>query len=105
MPFAKWLSYRNEHEVFATRASVFEVRARRLLRPFRLRGPLAADPTAQMLHALLVIIAVWMATGFIMTLNLGPVTLTRLALPLALQSSLAAALILLHLGQFRRASL
>jgi signal transduction histidine kinase/DNA-binding response OmpR family regulator len=78
---------------------------RRVTNAFRLRGPLAADPTAQMLHALLVMIAVWMAVGLIVTLNLAPITLARLVLPLVLEVSLAAALILVRLGQFRRASL
>ena len=71
----------------------------------RLRGPLAADPTAQMLHNLLLTISVWMAVGVIVTLNLAPVTLVRLALPLVLQVSLVAALILVRFGQLRRASL
>jgi signal transduction histidine kinase/CheY-like chemotaxis protein len=58
-----------------------------------------------MLHALLILIAVWMAVGALMTLRLGPVTLPRLVLPLALQLSLCAALILLRFGQFWRASI
>jgi signal transduction histidine kinase/CheY-like chemotaxis protein len=58
-----------------------------------------------MLHALLVMIAVWMAVGVVVTLNLAPITLPRLLNPLLLEASLAAALILVRLGQFRRASL
>jgi hypothetical protein len=50
-------------------------------------------------------IAVWMAIGFIVTLNLSPVTPARMVLPLALQASLAAALILVRLGHFQLASL
>jgi signal transduction histidine kinase/DNA-binding response OmpR family regulator len=86
-------------------ASGFRASYRRFLHALRLRGPLAADPTAQMLHALLAMIAGWMAIGFIVTLNLGPLTAPRLVLPLLLQVSLVAALILVRLGQFRRASL
>lgn len=71
----------------------------------RLRGPLAADATAQMLHVLLLVVAVWMAFWAVVTLNQAPVTLPRIVFPAILQISLAAALILLRLGQFHRASL
>jgi signal transduction histidine kinase/DNA-binding response OmpR family regulator len=88
-----------------TAASVFQPSSRRFLHSLHLRGPLASDPTAQMLHALLLTISVWMAVGFIVTLNLGPITLPRLVNPLVLQVSLVAALILVRRGQLRRASL
>jgi hypothetical protein len=83
----------------AMRVSEFRVLSRRLLHALRLRGPLAADPTAQMLHALVLTIAVWMAVGVIVTLNLAPITPVRLISPLALEASLVAAVILLRRGQ------
>ena len=43
--------------------SDFRAISRRFPPLLRLRGPLASDPTAQMLHNLLVVIAVWMAGG------------------------------------------
>ncbi|HTT22409.1 MAG TPA: ATP-binding protein [Candidatus Sulfotelmatobacter sp.] len=78
---------------------------RRALDALRLRGPLAADPTARMFHVLLVAIAVYMAVAALATLPLAPVTLSRLVNPVMLQASLIAALILLRLGEFQRASL
>lgn len=88
-----------------TIVSGFRVIFRRLLHALRLRGPLADDHTAQMLHALLVVVAVWMAVGFLVTLNLGPITFSRVALPLILQASLFAAMMLVRLGNFHGASL
>ena len=85
--------------------SGFQAMSRRVLHALRLRGVLAADPTAQMFHALLVTVAVYMALAALVTLPLAPITLPRLVHPLILQASLIAALILLRLGEFRWASL
>ena len=38
----------------------------------RLRGPLAGDPRAQMLHAMVVLLAVWTAFAFVSTARLAP---------------------------------
>ena len=86
-------------------SSWFQAMSRRVLHALRLRGPLAADPTAQMFHALLVTVAVYMAGAALATLPLAPLTLPRLVHPLILQASLIAALILLRVGEFRWASL
>ena len=71
----------------------------------RLRGPLADDRTAQMLHALLLVIGVWTAASSISTLPFAPITFPRIALVVVLEVSLAAALVVLRLGHFRRASM
>ena len=71
----------------------------------RLRGPLAGDRTAQMLHALLLLIAVWTAASWIATLHLAPITFPRIFNVLFLEASLAAALVVLRLGYFRGASI
>src|SRR5215510_8387498 len=70
----------------------------------RLRGPLAADPAAQMFHILLVVVGIWMAIGLI-TLPLAPITLYRLLLALPGYLPIIAALIVLRLGYYRGASL
>src|SRR5262244_516143 len=76
-----------------------------MARALRLRGPLAADPTAQMLHVLLLVVAIWMAIGFISTLSLAPVTFVRVFNPAILQVGLISALVLIRMGYFRAASL
>lgn len=79
---------------------------RRMRHALRLRGPLAQDPTAQMLHFLLLAVAVWMALLATISFKLfPPITLPRLFLPVLLEASLVSALILLRLGHFRAASL
>ena len=70
-----------------------------------LRGPLAADQTARMLHVLLASLAVWIAAAFAATIRLAPVTLPRWLYALALEVSYVIALLLLRRGNFRRASL
>ncbi len=70
-----------------------------------LRGSLAADPTARMLHALLVTLAVWMATLFVATIPLASVSFPRIFNTALLGASYVTALVLLRLGHFRRASL
>jgi len=70
----------------------------------RLRGPLAADSTAQMLHLLLVVIAAWTAVAFVVTLGLAPITLYRIVFVGLLELSLLAALLLLRFGHLRTAA-
>jgi signal transduction histidine kinase/CheY-like chemotaxis protein len=77
----------------------------RAVHALRLRGPLASDPTAQMLHVLLVVVAIWMAVGFLSTAPIGPLTWRRTLYNVALQSSLIAALVVLRRGRFRGAVL
>jgi signal transduction histidine kinase len=69
-----------------------------------LRGPLAGDRTAQLLHALLLLISVWTAAAWISSLPLAPITLPRIYNVLFFELSLAAALVVLRLGYFRAAS-
>jgi signal transduction histidine kinase/CheY-like chemotaxis protein len=70
-----------------------------------LRGSLASDQTARMLHVLLVTLAVWMAIMWVSTIPFAQVSLPRIFNPLVLELSYAGALLLLRLGHFRRASL
>ncbi len=70
-----------------------------------LRGSLAADQTARMLHVLLVTLAVWLAAAWVSTIPFAPVSFPRIFNPLVVEASYAAALVLLRLGHFRRASL
>jgi hypothetical protein len=70
-----------------------------------LRGSLAADPTARMLHALLASLAVWIAAAFVYTIPFAPVSFPRVFNTLVLLASYATGLVLLRLGHFRRASL
>jgi signal transduction histidine kinase/ActR/RegA family two-component response regulator len=58
-----------------------------------------------MLHALLLLIGVWTAASWISTLPLAPITFRRIFDVLVLEVSLAAALVVLRLGHFRRASM
>jgi len=71
-----------------------------------LRGPLAADPTARVLHALVLVLAIWFAGWNIATLPLYPDSVARFRLRLIIFSELvpAATLILLRLGYLRQAA-
>ncbi len=69
-----------------------------------LRGPLAGDQTARMLHVLLATLAVWMAAAFAATIPLAVVSFPRVFNSLVLEASFAVALILLRLGHFQAAS-
>src|SRR5262249_7841902 len=71
----------------------------------RLRGPLAADPAAQMFHMFLVVVGIWLIINFIATLPLAPVTLRRALLGSTMKGGLIAALIVIRLGYYRAASL
>src|SRR5215467_14625025 len=73
----------------------------------RLRGPLAADPTARVLHALVLALTIWSAIWTIATLPVYPTSMDRLLrLRFVIVANLvpAAALILLRLGHFRQAA-
>jgi signal transduction histidine kinase/CheY-like chemotaxis protein len=70
-----------------------------------LRGSLAADQTARMLHLLLAILAVWLAAGWVATIPFATMSLPRIFNPVVQESSYVIALVLLRLGSFRRASL
>ncbi len=70
-----------------------------------LRGPLAADQTARMLHVLLAALLVWLAAGFVATTPLAQVSFPRIFNTAFLAGSCVTALVLLWLGHFRGASL
>ena len=70
-----------------------------------LRGPLASDPAARMLHVLLMAFALWILAAFAATFRMAPVSFSRLFNPFVLEVSYVIALVLLRLGNFRRASL
>ena len=71
----------------------------------RLRGPLADDPTARVLYALLFALLIWFGMATIISLPFNPLTTSRLAAVLTTEGSLAAALILLRYEKFRAASI
>lgn len=79
---------------------------RSVMHALRLRGPLAADPTARVLHALVLALTIWSAIWTIATLPLYPNLMARL---LRLRFIMVAdvipvtTLILLRLGHFRQA--
>ena len=79
--------------------------ARRVTVFIGLRGSLAADPTARMLHVLLVTLVVWMAAGWVATIPFAPISFSRIFNPVVQEASYATALVLLRLGHFRRAGL
>ena len=49
--------------------SYLSARVRRMTHFLRLRGPLAADPAAQMFHIFLVVVGIWMTVSIIATLR------------------------------------
>ncbi len=70
-----------------------------------LRGSLAGDPTARMLHVLLVTLTVWMAAAWVATIPFARPSFPRIFNVAVLEASYVTALVLLRLGHFRRASL
>src|SRR6185503_3114955 len=70
-----------------------------------LRGSLAADRTARMLHVLLVSLIVWLAAGWLSTIPFAQTSFPRIFNTVVLAASYTTALVLLRLGHFRRASL
>ncbi len=77
----------------------------RVTRFIGLRGSLAADRTARMLHILLATLVVWMAAAWVATIPFAPISFPRIFNPALLEASYFTALVLLRLGHFRRASL
>jgi signal transduction histidine kinase/CheY-like chemotaxis protein len=80
---------------------------RRVVHALRLRGPLAADPTARILHALVLALAIWFAIWSIITLPRYPnltARLLRLRFVILAELVPATTLILLRLGHFRQAA-
>jgi len=78
---------------------------RRVAHALRLRGPLAADPTAQMLHGLLLIVAAWIIIALLVTGTLVSWPARRVINITTVQAGLLGALTLIRLGYFRAASL
>jgi PAS domain S-box-containing protein len=70
-----------------------------------LRGSLAADQAARMLHVLLAVLSVWLAAGWVATIPFAAVSFPRIFNSLVVQVTYAIALVLLRLGHFQRASL
>ncbi len=58
-----------------------------------------------MLHWLVLVLAIWIAFATIVTIPIAPITIVRLINVVVLEGSLVATLILLRIGQFRKASL
>ena len=78
-----------------------------MLHALRLRGPLSADPTARILHALVLALTIWSAIWTIFTLPLYPNLMARLLrLRFVMVADLVpvTTLILLRLGHFRQAT-
>ncbi|MFL6354280.1 MAG: PAS domain S-box protein [Bryobacteraceae bacterium] len=73
-------------------------------RALRLRGPLATDPIARLLHALVLALALWFAFWSIVLLPLYTNNASRLAVALLAELGPITALVLLRLGLFRQAS-
>ena len=80
---------------------------RSVIHALRLRGPLSADPTARILHALVLALTIWSAIWTIVTLPLYPNLMARLLrLRFVIVADLVpvTTLILLRLGHFRQAA-
>ena len=80
---------------------------RSVIHSLRLRGPLAADPTARVLHALVLALAIWFAGWSIATLPLYPnlmARLDRLRFVALAELVPVTTLVLLRLGHFRQAA-
>jgi PAS domain S-box-containing protein len=78
--------------------------AQSLTYALRLRGPLAENPTARTLHALLLSFAIWFGFWSTVLLLVYP-NFARLAVDILYQATLVAALVLLRYGFFPQASL
>src|SRR5689334_880485 len=73
-------------------------------RALRLRGKLATDPIARLLHALVLALASWYAFWTIVLIPLYPNKGPRMGVALLAELGPIAALVLLRLGFFRSAS-
>src|SRR4051812_7452688 len=70
-----------------------------------LRGPLASDATARMLHALVLALAIWYALWTAILLPLYPNPASKLPAVFLQEAGPVVALVLLRLGRFRQASI
>jgi len=70
-----------------------------------LRGSLADDRTARMLHVLLATLIVWFVAAFVATIPFAQISFPRIFYPVLLEASYAIAIVLLRLGHFRKAAL
>jgi len=77
---------------------------RRTAHALRLRGPLANEPSARILHFLLLGLGTSLLTEFVAALPFWPKKLSALTLVLLMGLSAATALALLYRGRFRTAS-
>src|SRR4051812_14105218 len=71
----------------------------------RLRGPLAFDPNARLLHALVLSLAVWYGLWTVILLPLYPGAVSKLPSVALEEAAPLAALVLLRFGFFRQASI
>lgn len=77
---------------------------RRVIQFFRLRGPLASDPNARILFALLIALFLWFTVWTLILIDLYKNS-PRLDAIIMVLSFLAVAMILVRVGKFRQASL
>jgi signal transduction histidine kinase/CheY-like chemotaxis protein len=84
--------------------SSFRQRVRRVTYALRLRGPLAADTTAQTLHGLNLFLVGWFTFGHFVTTQY-PISIYRLGLFAVAVTGWVTALTLLRLGYLQRAGL
>src|SRR5262249_41597 len=101
------LDPRDRHRGAMNEPSLVRQGVRRAMHALRLRGPLAADPTARVLHALVLALTIWSAIWTIATLPLYPNSMySLLTLRFVIVSNLVpvAILILLRLGHFQQAA-
>jgi len=75
-----------------------------MLHALRLRGPLAGDPTARMLHAFLLSVALWFAIWISIMVPAYPNPPARLRAAALQELIPLGTLVLLHLGFLRPAS-
>ncbi len=97
----------NRHRGAVNERSLVRRGARTVMHALRLRGPLAADPTARILHALVLALALWSAMWTIATLPSYPNLMARLLrLRFVIIADLVpvTTLILLRFGHFRQAA-
>src|SRR5947209_8355777 len=71
----------------------------------RLRGPLASDPNAQLLHVLVLALAIWYGLWTVILLPLYPGALSKLPNVALAEMAPFLALVLLRFGFFRQASI
>ncbi len=98
---------RNRHRGAVNERSLVRRGARTVMHTLRLRGPLAADPTARTLHLLVLLLTIWYAIWSIVTLPLYPnltAKLLRLRFVIVADLVPVTTLILLRLGYLRQAA-